>query len=737
MAAMDALLKIKAAVEGEGAVGRLAGSIGNLGKAGKGAEGAMRGLGGSVAGLSGVMGALAPLLSVAGIMALGTKAIETGDKLFDMAQRTGTSVEALARFSKAAAMNGTDIDGVAKALGKLSKGMMDAATSGSGPAAEALRMLGISATDASGKLRGADDVMLDVADRFRSMPDGAQKTALALQLFGKSGAEMIPMLNQGSEAIGKLSVKMTAAFAAKADEYSDKMRALTGTVNSLGITVADVLLPTLISMTERLTGFAKQTVAYVESNKTAFEVILRGLNAFAYATGALITQSINQVAALGRVLGRLSMGDFGGAVQEAGAFITTFKNQAAKDFQELGRILNGTATSVKTTGQAAAGSLTAAQQAMLQLTNEQERAKEKQAQWKAWVDETEMSYKRMQFTISQTQQANAGQQQILDARVAAEAAINNAAKTMLQIKLNTAKTDGERLAITQQIAALDIASAEAQVELADVQQKTMLRELELKIQSAKVGQAQAAATLAEAQARGVVTDQYEKALQAQTQLVQQTVAELGIARQVAQWKVKGAQATYEAAVAQARASVEAARMKIQQDAIAKQSAAAANNIRQIPSSLDAAADSANRLAGGLKESVRAASQVGLGSGRIGLFGLTPNPSVQGFASGGYVQRPTAAVIGEGGESEYVIPSSRMASASAAYLAGARGSAVLSSTGATSTSSPQINITTGPVLEFDGQRYVRVEDLERAMRATAEGVIGRLRTPAARRALGVT
>jgi hypothetical protein len=51
-------------------------------------------------------------------------------------------------------------------------------------------------------------------------------------------------------------------------------------------------------------------------------------------------------------------------------------------------------------------------------------------------------------------------------------------------------------------------------------------------------------------------------------------------------------------------------------------------------------------------------------------------------------------------------------------------------------SPQINITTGPVLQQDGQRYVSVEDLERAMRITAESVMGRLRTPSARIALGL-
>jgi hypothetical protein len=108
--------------------------------------------------------------------------------------------------------------------------------------------------------------------------------------------------------------------------------------------------------------------------------------------------------------------------------------------------------------------------------------------------------------------------------------------------------------------------------------------------------------------------------------------------------------------------------------------------------------------------------------------------ISAFADGGIVRRPTLAMVGEGGEPEYIIPASKMAGASARFMAGQRGDSVLS--GGPAGGSPQINITTGPVLQQDGQRYVSVEDLERAMRITAESVMGRLRTPSARIALGL-
>jgi tape measure domain-containing protein len=114
------------------------------------------------------------------------------------------------------------------------------------------------------------------------------------------------------------------------------------------------------------------------------------------------------------------------------------------------------------------------------------------------------------------------------------------------------------------------------------------------------------------------------------------------------------------------------------------------------------------------------------------IGFVPFVSVPQFAEGGIVSSPTLAMVGEGGQREYIIPESKMAAASAAYMAGARGKKVFNGGGGTTV--PVININTGPVVEFDGKRYVSIEDLEQAMRITAQGVIGQLRTPAARIAL---
>lgn len=249
---MDALLRIAARVTGGEQITALQGRFRQV-------EGAAHNLTSRIGPLSGALGALAPVATVGGLAALVGKTIEAGDKFRDLSQRTGVSVESLARFNKAAATSGTDIDSVGKALGKLSKGMYEAAETG-GATADALRTLGISATDAAGKLKSADQVTLEIANKFKAMPDGVEKTALAMQLFGKAGAEMIPMLNEGGKAIESLSVKMSGAFAEKADQYNDKLAMLGGKVGALaaGITVA--LLPALDATVTVLTlvadGFA-------------------------------------------------------------------------------------------------------------------------------------------------------------------------------------------------------------------------------------------------------------------------------------------------------------------------------------------------------------------------------------------------------------------------------------------------------------------------------------------------
>jgi lambda family phage tail tape measure protein len=322
MANLDALLRIRSDVQGANQIVALNRGLQGVERTAAGATVALRGLAGSSALMAGSLGALAPLASAAGLVGLVKNAINAGDAMYDLSQRTGVSVEALAKFRKAASTSGTDIEAVAKSLTRLSRGMFEAATTGKGAAADALKALGISAKDAAGNVKSADAVTLEIANRFKAMPDGVNKTALAMALFGKSGADMIPMLNMGGAAIDSLSVKMTKAFAERADEYSDKLAILSGKVGALGADLAIALLPALNAVTDALTaavtGFSSMPPALQQAAVAGAALAISWgpvaglMGVIGKTTAPLVANAMAslslQTALAGRALGPLSAG---------------------------------------------------------------------------------------------------------------------------------------------------------------------------------------------------------------------------------------------------------------------------------------------------------------------------------------------------------------------------------------------------------------------------------------------
>ena len=299
MAQMQALLKIKADVEGEGKINALGRAIGGLSSTAGKVSGGLRGLAGAAGGLSGALGSLVPLATGAGLAAMAKGAIDAADNMNDLSQKTGVSVESLSKFQQAANASGTSIEGVGAAMIKLNKGM----AAGTGPAVDALKALGLSATDANGKLKSTDQVMLEVADKFKAMPDGAGKTALALQLFGKAGADMIPLLNGGSKAITDLSATMTGAFAKGADSLNDKLAALQGKLLALGVNIGTALMPALNVIADLVLNLANAFAAM----PGPLQAIVGAVVALA-AAFVVLAPAISAVISIAGVLSGLQIG---------------------------------------------------------------------------------------------------------------------------------------------------------------------------------------------------------------------------------------------------------------------------------------------------------------------------------------------------------------------------------------------------------------------------------------------
>lgn len=184
-------------------------------------------------------------------------AIASAAELDHMAQKTGASVEALSGLKSAAKLSGTSLEEVGGGLQKLSKAMFEAA-GGSQKQSDLFRTLGLSVTDASGKLRDSGEVMLDLAKKLSEMDSGTQAVATAQMLFGKRGAELLPFLRDLAE-IGELNAKVTAEMAAEADAYEKNLIRLEGRKKALYNIIAAGVLPAMVDFTDALVNAGSMT----------------------------------------------------------------------------------------------------------------------------------------------------------------------------------------------------------------------------------------------------------------------------------------------------------------------------------------------------------------------------------------------------------------------------------------------------------------------------------------------
>lgn len=180
------------------AVARARGSINQLGRSLSGVQAlASRAL--NFAGIAG--GA-----SAAGLIALATTAANTANEMGKMAQRVGLTAEEVSRLAYTADQGDASLSALEGSLRRLSRNLDDASRGGAG-AIETFERLDIPVRDANGELRGTVDVLHDVAEVFGNMADGPEKTALAFQLFGRAGTELIPMLNGGRQGMADMAAE--------------------------------------------------------------------------------------------------------------------------------------------------------------------------------------------------------------------------------------------------------------------------------------------------------------------------------------------------------------------------------------------------------------------------------------------------------------------------------------------------------------------------------------------------
>ena len=330
---MDAMLRIKADVQGENNIRRLGNSMQGLQGRAKNAALGFNSLKGAVGGFA---AAIAGSAIVGGLGAMVKSAVNLGDELGKMSARTGVAQGALIGLRNAAALSDVENEKLQAGLTRLNVAML-AAADGNAAAEAKFKRLGISVKNAAGEVRPTDQVFKDLGDRFKDMPNGAEKAAAAVSIFGKAGADLIPLLNGGREAMEAFNFELSDEFAARSELFNDTLTILGFKTEGFKLQLADALLPALQSILE-VFGDLFDT----KNDWTAlFEVIKLGLRAVAtvlFATIKLVDVFVKTIVYTFDAIDKALRGDFAAAGEALSQGFGAGLEQAKRDFALIGKL---------------------------------------------------------------------------------------------------------------------------------------------------------------------------------------------------------------------------------------------------------------------------------------------------------------------------------------------------------------------------------------------------------------
>ena len=180
--------------------------------------------------VKGAMTALVATVTSGAFLQMGRQALDAAGSLGELASQTGASTKALQAYKFIALENGVTNEQMQKGFAQLTKRLGEAKL-GSDKMIQAFGAVGVSGREIASLT--TDQAMLKIADAMSKIQDPAKRAALEVQLFGKAGQALDPILRQGSSAIEEQTQKlaemgliMDEATIAKADEAADKMATL-------------------------------------------------------------------------------------------------------------------------------------------------------------------------------------------------------------------------------------------------------------------------------------------------------------------------------------------------------------------------------------------------------------------------------------------------------------------------------------------------------------------------------
>ena len=226
-----------------------ANDIKRLGNSMQGVQGKAKNLGMAVKGVGLAFKAMFAAAAIGGITAFVKSSIDAADALGKLEVRTGIAAAKLQSYVNAGKLADVSQKQLATGLKTLARTQLEAAD-GVATYADAYNKLGINVKNSDGTIKQSDQLLGEIADTFATLPDGPEKTAIALDIFGKSGADMITMLNGGKAALEEFNYQLSDRFAQNAEYYNDQITKLGFKFEGFRMQLADALLPALNAITE-------------------------------------------------------------------------------------------------------------------------------------------------------------------------------------------------------------------------------------------------------------------------------------------------------------------------------------------------------------------------------------------------------------------------------------------------------------------------------------------------------
>lgn len=219
-------------------------------------------------------------------------AVDAAGAVWDMSQKTGVATEQLSVFLHMGRQAGVDTGAMEQGFVRLSK-TLAGLQRGEAAAANAFESIGLSAEELKGL--SLDQVMVKIANAIAKYQDGAGKTAVATEIFGKAGANLIPLLNdlaeggfdRNREKLEKLGAVLSTEAAKAADEFGDALEDLKTSATATAAQIGSVFLPALTKTATVLANAVAETPTSAKVAITAFMGIGTAATATAVAVKAL------------------------------------------------------------------------------------------------------------------------------------------------------------------------------------------------------------------------------------------------------------------------------------------------------------------------------------------------------------------------------------------------------------------------------------------------------------------